>query len=45
MKKIFRSDSDRKNLLGRFGDLVAETQTDCFTNRSEDVYAPHILSV
>lgn len=29
-KKIFRSDSDRKNLFGRLGDLVAETQTDCF---------------
>ena len=29
-KKISRSDSDRKNLFGRLGDLVAETQTDCF---------------
>ena len=29
-KKIFRSDYDRKNFIQRFGELVAETKTDCF---------------
>ena len=29
-KKIFRSDYDRKNILGRLEKLIPETQTDCF---------------
>jgi REP element-mobilizing transposase RayT len=29
-KKIFRSDYDRKNFLNRLGELIPETQTDCF---------------
>lgn len=41
-KKIFRSDSDRKNLFGRLGDLVAETQTDCFAWVFMDNHA-HLL--
>jgi len=28
--KIFRSDYDRKNFVNRLGELIAETQTDCF---------------
>ena len=29
-RKIFRSDSDRKNFLGRLSELSPETKTDCF---------------
>ena len=29
-RKIFRSDYDRKNFLNRLGELIPETQTDCF---------------
>ena len=29
-KRIFRSDSDRKNFLDRLGGIVSETKTDCF---------------
>ncbi len=29
-KKIFRSDSDRKNFVNRLAELIPETQTDCF---------------
>ena len=29
-RKIFRSDYDRKNFLDRLGELILETQTDCF---------------
>ena len=29
-RKIFRSDYDRSNFLNRLGELIAETQTDCF---------------
>ena len=29
-RKIFRSDYDRKNFLNRIGELIPETQTDCF---------------
>jgi putative transposase len=29
-RKIFRSDYDRKNFLNRYGELITETQTDCF---------------
>jgi REP-associated tyrosine transposase len=29
-RKIFRSDDDRKNFLNRLGELVTETQTQCF---------------
>ena len=29
-KKIFRSDYDRENILGRLEKLIPETQTDCF---------------
>ena len=29
-RKIFRSDYDRQNILNRFGELILETQTDCF---------------
>jgi len=28
--KIFRSDCDRINFVNRMGDLIGETQTDCF---------------
>jgi len=28
--KIFRSDYDRDNFVNRIGELIAETQTDCF---------------
>ncbi len=41
-KKIFRSDSDRKNLFGRLGDLVVETQADCFAWVFMDNHA-HLL--
>ncbi len=29
-KKIFRSDYDRSNFVGRLAELVPETQTECF---------------
>ncbi len=29
-KKIFRSDYDRSNFVGRLAELIPETQTDCF---------------
>jgi len=29
-KNIFRSDSDRENFLSRLGELIPESQTDCF---------------
>jgi len=29
-RKIFRSDYDPKNFLNRLGELISETQTDCF---------------
>ena len=41
-KKIFRSESDRKDFLGRLGDLVAQTQTDCFAWALIDNHA-HLL--
>lgn len=28
--KVFRSDYDRMNFVNRIGDLITETQTDCF---------------
>ncbi|MCP4681029.1 MAG: transposase [Desulfobacterales bacterium] len=41
-KKIFRSDSDRKNFLGRLGYLLAKTKTDCFAWAFIDNHA-HLL--